>query len=103
MRVPSGDHDGSLDPVPGLLAVTLTRPDPSRFMTTISSTPVKEAANAMRVPSGDQSGPEAMPLGRFTGSDPSESTAAIARPGPLAKAILLPSGDQAGCVPAIRL
>ena len=78
---------------------------PSEFMTKISSSPARSVANAILVPSGDQSGPKskAERLVRFVCSVPSACMTKTSgweprRPNVtnLVKAIRVSSGDHAG-------
>jgi hypothetical protein len=95
ISVPSGAYAGSAAPSP---LVSARRSVPSDAIVSI----VPPIANAIRVPSGDQSGAEIEGVDTSIRSLPvrtSRSTSSSpdgARPGPRTKATVLPSGETAG-------
>ena len=102
-HLPSGDQDGTASME--VVSVTRTTPDPSVFVMTISSFRsnllMRAYVNANRFPSGCHAGC-VRPLCPVSclGFDPSASMRYddLIFPSRLvSKAIMLPSGDQAGC------
>ena len=92
---PAGDHTGRSSTL-GPVLVRFVTPEPSAFILKISSSELMPVRNTSWELLGDQSGSISMAAVAVSGTRPVPFGATVAMSPSREKAILVPSGDQAG-------